>query len=288
MRQGTEAVTMRQAVLVVLLVGAAFLGGAFVAGPGFEWAIARMLRSLNLSSSGEIAAVMLEARSNGEVASDRPETPRQGSVPPDAVTQTSKIALPNRVSKGEEFNAGSQPAEPRSSDDSRSDQSGPLSLPSVTAGQLITKSSTAKSVRIDSEVMPVGGDSLTKPFHSTLSKEESRLPALTGPLAIVSPANKSSSRLHQDFLLSHHSALLKSTKSTREEWARLESMMQSLGISHFIIEGEPSGRVIFACLIPLAERQAATQRFEANGENVIQAAHAALHRVILWRVTELP
>jgi hypothetical protein len=281
---------MRQAILVVLLIGAAFLGGAFVAGPGFEWALARMLRSLNLSNSGEIAAVILEAKSNGEVASDRPETPRRGGVPPDSATQTSKIVLQNKFSKGKDLDAGLliQPAELSSSDGSRFDQSCLLSLPSVMAGQLITKSSTAKSVRMDSEVMPVGGDSLTKPFHSTLSKEESRLPALTSPFGIVSPPIKSSSHLHPDLLSSHHSALLKSTKSTKEEWARLESMMQSLGISHFIIEGEPSGRVIFACLIPLAGQKAVTQRFEANGENVIQAVHAALHRVILWRVTELP
>jgi hypothetical protein len=281
---------MRQAVLVVLLVGAAFLGGAFVAGPGFEWALARMLRSLNLSNSGEIAAVILEAKSNGEVVSDRPETQRRGGVRPDSATQTSKIALQNKFSKGEEFNAGLviQPAELPSSDGSRLNQSCLLSLPSVMAGQLITKTSTAKSVRMDSEVMPVGGDSLTKPFHSTLTKEESRLSALTGPFAIVSPPIKSSSDLHKNFLSSHHSALLKSTKSTREEWVRLESLMQSLGISHFVIEGEPSGRVIFACLIPLAGQQAVTQRFEANGENVIQAAHAALHRVILWQATELP
>jgi hypothetical protein len=288
--KGKEAVAMRQAVLVVLLIGAAFLGGAFVAGPGFEWALARMLRSLNISNSGEIAAVILETNSNGEVPSDRPETARRGGVPPDSATQTSKIALQNKFTKGEEFTAGLliQPAQLSSIDGSRVDQGCPLSLPSVMASQLITKSSTANSVRMDSEVMPVGGDSLTKPFHSTLSKEESRLPALTGPVTIVSPPIKSSFHLHQNSLLSHHLALLKSTRSTREEWTRLESMMQSLGISHFIIEGEPSGRIIFACLIPLAGRQAVTQRFEANGENVIQAAHSALHRVILWRVTELP
>lgn len=226
---------MRQAVLVVLLVGAAFLGGAFVAGPGFEWALARMFRSLNLSNSGEIAAVILEVTSNGEIASDRPETERRGGMPPDSATQTSKIASQNKSSKGEEFNVDLliQPAELPSTDGSRFDQSCLLSLPSVTAGHLIAKSSTAKSVRMDSEVVSVGGDSLTKPFHSTLSKEKPRLPALTGPFAIVSPPIKSSSHPYRNFLSSHHSALLKSIKSTREEWARLESMMLSLGISPF-------------------------------------------------------
>ena len=155
---------MRQAVLVVLLVGAAFLGGAFVAGPGFEWALARILRSLNLSNSGEITAVMLDAKSNGEVASDCPETARRGSVPSDSATQTSKIALQNKFTKGEEFTAGLliQPAQLPSSDGSRSDQGCLLSLPSVMAGELITISSVAKSVRMDSEVMPIHGDVLVQ------------------------------------------------------------------------------------------------------------------------------
>jgi hypothetical protein len=290
MRQGKEVVTMRQAILVVLLVGAAFLGGAFVAGPGFEWTLARILRSLNLSNSGEIAAVILEAKSNGEIALDRPETSRRGSVPLDSTTQASKIASQNRFSNGEEFDVGlvTQPAELRSSDSPRSHQSSLLSIPSVMVGQFITKSSTAKSVRTDSEVMPIGGNSLTKPFHLTLSKQESRLPVPIDPFAIISPPIKSLSNLNSSLLSSHHSTLLKSTKCTREEWAHLESMMQSLGITRFIIEREPSGRVIFACLIPLAGCQTVTQRFEANGENVIQAVNTALHRVILWRATELP
>ena len=61
---------MRQVILVILLVGAAFLGGAFVNGPGLQWAQARVLRLLGLNSVGEIAAVDLEASSNGETDAD--------------------------------------------------------------------------------------------------------------------------------------------------------------------------------------------------------------------------
>jgi hypothetical protein len=68
----------------------------------------------------------------------------------------------------------------------------------------------------------------------------------------------------------------------------LVSKMQTLGVSRFSVEGEPGGQVVFACLIPLAGRQAVTQRFESSGDDVIQAARAALRRVILWRATQLP
>ena len=41
-----------------------------------------------------------------------------------------------------------------------------------------------------------------------------------------------------------------------DEWAMLESRMQTLGVSRFTIEGKPGGHVVFVCLIPLAGRQA--------------------------------
>jgi hypothetical protein len=43
---------------------------------------------------------------------------------------------------------------------------------------------------------------------------------------------------------------------------------------------------LFSCLIPLAGRQAVTQRFEAEGDNIVEAAHAALRRVGLWRAAQ--
>jgi hypothetical protein len=62
--------------------------------------------------------------------------------------------------------------------------------------------------------------------------------------------------------------------------------MQALGVSRFTIEGQPGGRVLFSCLIPLAGRQAVAQRFEAEGADALQAARAALRRVALWRAAQ--
>ena len=67
---------MRQAILVVVLVAASFLGGAFVNGPGLRWAQTRVLRSLGLSDGGEIASVDLEGngkprRRFGRIGSDQ-------------------------------------------------------------------------------------------------------------------------------------------------------------------------------------------------------------------------
>ncbi len=64
--------------------------------------------------------------------------------------------------------------------------------------------------------------------------------------------------------------------------------MQTLGVSRFTIEAEPGGRVVFSCLIPVAGRKAVSQRFEAEGDDMVQAAHAALRRIGLWRATQVP
>ncbi len=71
-----------------------------------------------------------------------------------------------------------------------------------------------------------------------------------------------------------------------EDWAALNRKMKALGVSRFTMEGQPGARVVFSCLIPLAGRQAVTQRFEAEGEDGFQAAQAALRRVALWRATQ--
>ena len=62
--------------------------------------------------------------------------------------------------------------------------------------------------------------------------------------------------------------------------------MQSLGVSHYTIDGQPGDRVVFSCLIPVAGRQAIAQRFEAEGDDILQAAQATLRRITLWRATQ--
>jgi len=71
-----------------------------------------------------------------------------------------------------------------------------------------------------------------------------------------------------------------------DTWTVVERKMQSLGVSRYTIEGEPGDRVVFSCLIPLAGRQAIAQRFEAEGDDMVQAAQAALRRITLWRATQ--
>jgi hypothetical protein len=69
------------------------------------------------------------------------------------------------------------------------------------------------------------------------------------------------------------------------DWGALRQKLHSLGVTRYTIEGEPGGRVVFSCLIPLAGRRAVSQRFEAEGDDEFQAAQAAIRRILLWRAT---
>ncbi|MGZ3432558.1 MAG: hypothetical protein ACXWN0_12850, partial [Isosphaeraceae bacterium] len=67
---------MRQAIFVVAMVAAAFLGGAVVNGPGLRWVQARLLDYMGLQDGGEIASIDLP-----QATSDPAEPHRLGTSP---------------------------------------------------------------------------------------------------------------------------------------------------------------------------------------------------------------
>lgn len=71
------------------------------------------------------------------------------------------------------------------------------------------------------------------------------------------------------------------------DWMIVVRKMKTLGVSRFTIEGETGGRIIFACLVPIAGRHAITQRFEAEGSDLIEVAQATLRRIALWRAAQI-
>jgi hypothetical protein len=76
--------------------------------------------------------------------------------------------------------------------------------------------------------------------------------------------------------------------ATDGHWATIMQRMQKLGIGKYWVEGDPSGSVIFRCVIPLAGRRAVSQQFEGEGADLFTAAESALRRVALWKATEAP
>src|SRR5271165_5441341 len=81
MGQGREAKTMRQAIFVVVMVGAAFLGGAVVNGPGLRWVQARLLDYMGLQDGGEIALIDLPQPNSNPANLHHPGTTPGASQP---------------------------------------------------------------------------------------------------------------------------------------------------------------------------------------------------------------
>jgi hypothetical protein len=270
MGQGREATTVRQAILVIVLVAASFLGGAFVNGPGLHWAQTRLLRSLGLSNGGEIASVDLKATASTETIPDGSGPAKAVDMTPSPLAAEPSVVVEDESSEHDasDRRAVSQP-QPKSKHGgvgSPRSQPSAASAPSPTRlSSALTKTSAGMSAPLDPHVTPAILDSLAALLPST--------PPVSG-----SPSPSSS----------RSSSTPKSVGDGGDEWAALERKMQTLGVSRFMIEAEPGGRVVFSCLIPLAGRQAVAQRFEAEGDDIVQAAHAALRRIGLWRATQAP
>lgn len=72
---------MRQAIFVVVMVGAAFLGGAVVNGPGLRWVQARLLDYMGLQDGGEIASIDLPQPNSDPANPHHPGTTPAASQP---------------------------------------------------------------------------------------------------------------------------------------------------------------------------------------------------------------
>jgi hypothetical protein len=281
---------VRQVILIVLLIGAAFLGGAFVNGPGLQWAQSRVLRSLGLTNGGEIAAVDLESTSNGEIVPEPAELLKlRSAISTGPIAPMPSVASENKPAKADALDRPlvAQPQPKSSNSGLTADRFRQPSLPSATSAGMVTKSSSVGAATLDPQVMPARGDSLAGPSRSATPSDKPGAPALLDSLAALLPPGNASSDA-PPAMSTRSSTGSKPTGVVGDDWALLESRMQTLGVSRFTIEGKPGGAIVFTCLIPVAGRQAVTERFEAEADDVIQAAQAALRRIILWRAAQRP
>jgi hypothetical protein len=276
--------TVRQLFLVVVLIAASFVGGAFVNGPGLQWAQSRLLRSLGLIQGGEIASVEL-----------KPVT----SSDPDVQTNSSESTATKPAADSLQSALASAPplqTEIKSPKQDTSDQSTTLANQPKLIGKPSSSLPTNRSLadsrpgdhepgQLDTTVTPVGGVSVQDSASESSRSKTDSVPTVLESLAALLPVDSPSSA-HPSSTSPSPALTPKVLVNGTDTWAILERKMQSFGVIRYTIDGEPSGRVVFSCLIPLAGRQAVAHRFEAEGEDIIHAAQAALRRITLWRATQ--
>jgi hypothetical protein len=283
---------VRQLFLVVVLIAASFLGGAFVNGPGLQWAQSRLLRSLGLNQGGEIASVELKPAAISEPDSQLSSTESMSTKSTIDTPQSPPVSRP------------ALQTQTKSPKQDASDQSTTLAnqpkliakrLPSTSfqpSSSLPTKHSLADSrfgdhepSQLDTTVTPVGGVSVQDSASESSRSKTDSVPTVLESLAALLPVDSPSSARPSStspLTVSTPKVLVNGT----DTWAILERKMQSFGVIRYTIDGEPGDRVVFSCVIPLAGRQAVAHRFEAEGEDIVHAAQAALRRIALWRATQ--
>lgn len=274
-------------------------------GPGLSWAQTRVLRSLGLGDGGEIASVDLNATANPDAVSDG-----SARTKPDGERMRGPVApVPSLVAEGEssEQDAPDRRSVPKPRPKSKSGRDGgsppsqPSSSPSAKSDTVLTVASPSRrpAAPVDPSITPAVADSSPPPAREPAPAstptpppplDRKIPPAILDTLADLLPSKPPSSSGPSSSSLSSPSspAAPKSPMEGGDDWAVLERKMQTLGVTRFTIDGDPGGRVVFSCLIPLAGRQAVSQRFEAEGDDVVGAAQAALRRVALWRATQAP
>ena len=250
---------MRQFLLVIVLVGAAFGGGALVSGPGFRWAQEHLLDYMGLKDGGEIDSLEL--------------TP-----PPGAAVKPRTVVAANEPPRAPE-------PEPTPAVAPEPDHAPPL-LPEPRITEPFKETQAANPAPATTEpAKGGGGPALLGALSSMLSPASAPTPA-PAPAEATKPETDAPALLDPGVAPSSIPAAEGSSAATAGDWAEIRRKLAAAGVSRYNIEGDPSGRVVFACLIPLAGKQAVSQRFEAEGDDEIQPAHSVLKRINLWRASQ--
>ena len=279
---------MRTFILVIILVAAAFGGGAFVNGPGVHWVQARVLRSLGLNNSGEITSVDLQPLPGSALSSAEAGLVKSEAMPA-PLAPTPSLVTENESADEDASRTlsplRSKPKAKPSPDGTNATRSESSSALSPIESLLEHSRPLLEGPAPDPDVTPA---STSKPSANSHVPPEV-VPALLNTLADLLPADPPGSGQFTTPLSSPPKALdpgQKPRASRNEDWMILERKMQSLGVTRYSVEGEPGGKVVFSCLIPMAGRQAITQRFEAEGDDLTQATRATLRRITLWRAAQ--
>ncbi|MDG3007646.1 hypothetical protein [Paludisphaera mucosa] len=269
---------MRQVLLVIVLVGAAFGGGALVSGPGFRWAQEHLLDYMGLKDGGEIdsldltpppgAANPTAAKAASEplvgaaaVAARSAETPKPAEPPPPAPAPAPKVTEPFVDAPAAQASPAPVPAKAE-----------PPALLGALTSVLSPPTAPAPGAA------PAGS---TRPPADTPAPTPAPVPA---PVPAPAPAPLDPG-VATSGLPTLEAAPTRPASGPGGDWAEIRRKLTTAGVVRYTIEGEPGGRVVFACLIPLAGKQAVSQRFEAEGADEFQAAQAVLKRINLWRAS---
>ena len=297
------------------MIIAAFLAGWLGGGPGFRWMQSRLIDYIGLTDGGEISSIDLPP------ATVHPsERHKAASFPVGREANQDVTGISTTATKGSMETQDRQaraiagkgikaPTMQRQVGDSKlsdrtsnaknqREQLGPPS-PAGPDSKAASFSVGAEEQRVVTKGVPlpetppapldpsVGSALLASLIPgSSLPVDEPHVKDIPLEVAPSSRLSSSSSHVRSHSNLPGRSERIEQPLEGGENWRTLQKRMTMLGVTRYTIDGSPGGRVSFVCVIPLAGRQAISERFEAEGDNEFQAAEAVMRRISLWQVSK--
>lgn len=268
---------MRQALFVIAVVGAAFVGGAVVNGPGFRWAQERLLLYMGLQDGGEIASIDLPPAPGEAPIADAPTVEEPSAAKRDPEVQTASARADHPELQAPDQGAPAPKAQPKATEP----------FAETAADQPATETEAEAEAEAGAPDPPALLGALVGALQQTAPPPGAADGPSQDPDAKADP-NDAPAPLDPSVAPAAAKSEPKDDASGggSTDWSELRDKLSAAGVSRYSIEGEPEGRVVFVCLIPLAGKQAVSQRFEAEGDDEFQAARAALRRINLWRAAQ--
>ncbi|MDX2038213.1 MAG: hypothetical protein SFX72_16310 [Isosphaeraceae bacterium] len=273
---------MRKVLFALLMIAAAFAGGAVVNGPGAGWlqAVGRLIvRGKEFVRVVDPSPVASPNPSSGsappssspahELAAAPARAVPAAPLPPLVLNRPSEATPPNDSGNPKEFkpDPGPGPVGPIVAAPGPGAPPAPLPtgaieipapMPAPPSAAVPPEQSPARSIA-DAAATPPPLGVAEPPKDPALARTES--PATPPASASVPPRSPNS-------------------------WTEMRAKLREAGVARYEIETDLAGRVRFRCLIPLAGRRAVAQMIEAEGDDEFLAADSALKRIRLWRLAE--
>lgn len=241
---------LRHAIFVLVLVGAAFAGGAVINGPGLAWLQRNLIGGPTIITDGSAPPSGPGRAARRFPSADHPplpfaiagQAPVEAPAPPDpADAPTGPGSAPLAASP-----ALPAPAAPAAPATSPADPAllPPLDLPPEPAAATVGATPAPRAAKADpvARLASVGGG-----------------PDAGTPTPPSTPAR---------------------------DWVEIRQRLKALGVTRYTVDAEFDGRVRFSCVIPVDGLRAVGHHFEADGDDEWQAVDATMRRIALWRATE--
>lgn len=311
---------MRKGLFAIVLVAAAFAGGAAVNGPGLRWAKDFVWSKLPTDDEAEDPSDLVQPAVGPVATSDEaPPGPtndeKEEASPKESPTDKAspKVSVrsapgptapePSALQSGGQAEASTVAKNSTVSGITNPrpdlDELPPLNVPkgkSEAPPELLPPRTEVAADAAAPATLPLSLEET--PSNALASKADSSKPPMnvtdkswgdapgSAPAAAVAP-RPFTKQPERDPAAAAVAALPgRAGSQASGDWSELRRKMRELGVTRYGIEGEPGGRVRFHCIIPLAGKRAVGQHFEAEGDDEVQAATSALRRVTLWRATE--